>query len=130
MLYLFYQSEIKQPQPMLADKITEIFVKADDFCNVFKNEFSDQQLRISCNQEKRNRKAGLCDSETITILIAFHSGQFRNFKHFYVHYVSVHLQADFPGISFLQSFHRIEPSQCDYFHALYTVLLHGEMHRN
>jgi len=97
-LYLFYQQQIKQPQPMLADKITEIFVKADDFCNVFKNEFSDKQLLISSDKEKRNRKAGLCDSETITLLIAFHSGQFRNFKHFYIYYVSVHLQEDFPGL--------------------------------
>jgi hypothetical protein len=95
---LFYQNQLKQPQPMLADKITEIFVKADDFCNVFKNKFSDKQLLLSCHTGKRNRKAGLCDSETITILIAFHSGQFRNFKHFYLHYVSVHLKNDFPGL--------------------------------
>jgi len=86
------------PQPMLADKITEIFVKADDFCNLFKNEYSRKQLLIASDVERRNRKAGLCDSETITLLIAFHQGQFRNFKHFYIHYVSVHLQNDFPGL--------------------------------
>lgn len=83
---------------MLSDKITEIFVKADDFCNVFKNEFSANQLAISCDTKKRNRQTGLCDSETITLLIAFHGGQFRNFKHFYVHYVCVHLKNDFPGL--------------------------------
>lgn len=83
---------------MLAYKITEIFVKADDFCNVFKHEFANRHLLISSDREKRNRKAGLCDSETITLLIAFHHGQFRNFKHFYMYYVSVHLQDDFPGL--------------------------------
>ena len=48
--------------------------------------------------KKRNRKTGLCDSEIITLLIAFHGGQFRNFKHFYIHYVSVHMKGDFPGL--------------------------------
>jgi hypothetical protein len=40
----------------------------------------------------------MCDSEIITLLIAFHSGQFRNFKHFYTEYVCVHLKNDFPGL--------------------------------
>ena len=83
---------------MLQDKIIEIFVKVDDFCNEFDNEFTKNQLADPCDVKKRNRKAGLCDSETITLLISFHSGQFRNFKHFYLHYVSVHLRDDFPGL--------------------------------
>jgi hypothetical protein len=82
----------------LQDKITEVFVKVDDFCNVFEKEFVKHQLPIPSDVKKRNRKAGLCDSEIITLLIAFHGGQFRNFKHFYLHYVSVHLQKDFPGL--------------------------------
>lgn len=80
---------------MLQDKITEIFMAVDDFCNIFKNEFSKHQLQSS-HVKTRNRKAGLCDSEIITLLIAFHGGQFRNFKHFYLHYVKIHLQKDFP----------------------------------
>jgi hypothetical protein len=88
----------KQPQPMLADKITEVFVKVDDFCNIFKNEYTKTQLPISSDVKKRNRETGLCDSEIITLLIAFQGGQFRNFKHFYVNYVMVHLQNDFPEL--------------------------------
>ena len=82
---------------MLQDKITEIFMKVDDFCNVFKNEFSKQEVTSSA-VKTRNRETSLCDSEIITILISFHSGQFRNFKHFYLNYVCVHLKKDFPDL--------------------------------
>lgn len=84
--------------PSLRDKIVEIFVRTDDFCNVFEKEFVKHQLISPTEKPKRNRSTGLCASETIAILIAFHGGQFRNFKHFYLHYVSVHLQDDFPGL--------------------------------
>lgn len=84
---------------MLQDKIIEIFVKADDFCKVFEADFNKKQLIPSKGEKRtRNRNAGLCDSEIITLLIAFHSGHFRNFKHFYLHYASIHLRSDFPGL--------------------------------
>ena len=83
---------------MLQDKIIEIFVKADDFCKIFENEIAQNQLNPSSEKKTRNRKSGICDSEIITLLIAFHGGQFRNFKHFYLHYVCVHLREDFPGL--------------------------------
>jgi hypothetical protein len=73
-------------------------VKTDDFCNTFEHEFLKHQLSDNADSVKRNRKTGLCASESITLLIAFHGGQFRNFKHFYLHYVCVHLQDDFPGL--------------------------------
>lgn len=83
---------------MLRDKITETFVKVDDFCNEFEILYSKPQLPLPPNVRTRKRKAGMCDSEIITLLIAFHGGQFRNFKHFYLNYVSVHLREDFPGL--------------------------------
>lgn len=83
---------------MLRDKITETFVKVDDFCNEFEILYSKPQLPLPPNVKVRKRKAGMCDSEIITLLIAFHGGQFRNFKHFYLNYVSVHLRDDFPGL--------------------------------
>jgi len=83
---------------MLQDKIIEIFVKADDFCKVFEDDLNRKQLISSEGARMRNRKAGLCDSEIITLLIAFHSGHFRNFKHFYLQYASIHLRNDFPGL--------------------------------
>jgi hypothetical protein len=101
--------------PMLRDKITETFVKVDDFCNEFEILYSKHQLPAPSNVKTRNRKAGMCDSEIITLLIAFHGGQFRNFKHFYVDYVSVHLREDFPGLvsynRFIELSHRCAIAQ-------------------
>ena len=76
--------------PLFQDKVAEIFVKVDDFCNLFELEFKKYSLPSTTEQKKRNRKAALSNSEIITILNAFHSGQFRNFKHFYLNYVCVH----------------------------------------
>ena len=64
---------------MLRDKITEIFVKVDDFCNEFDIDYKKLQLPAPAGVYTRNRKSGLCDSEIITILITFNGGQFRNF---------------------------------------------------
>lgn len=84
---------------MLHDKITEIFFVTDNFCNEFKNEYSKlSTAKLQGNKDTRNRAASMCDSEIITLLIVFHSGQFRNFKHFYIEYVCVHLKNDFPGL--------------------------------
>jgi hypothetical protein len=84
---------------MLRDKIIEIFFATDNFCNEFKNEFSKLSTHpISGSKKSRNRATSLCDSEVITLLISFHNGQFRNFKHFYVNYVCVHLKNDFPDL--------------------------------
>jgi Transposase DDE domain len=84
--------------PSLKDKITAIFVKVDDFCNHFEHEFKNQAILIDKTTKTRNRKTSISDSEIITILIAFHGGQFRNFKHFYIHYVIPHLKKEFPGM--------------------------------
>lgn len=83
---------------MLQDKIIEIFMKVDDFCKRFEKEFSKYELPCADGIQKRNRKADLCQSEIISLLIAFQGGQFRNFKHFYVNYARVHLSSDFPGL--------------------------------
>jgi hypothetical protein len=84
---------------MLHDKITEIFIAVDDFCNEFKTEYSKLETKqLQSEKTTRNRAASLCDSEVITILISFHSGQFRNFKHFYLGYVCPHLKNEFPGL--------------------------------
>jgi hypothetical protein len=84
---------------MLHDKITEIFIAVDDFCNEFKIEYSKLETKqLQSEKKTRNRAASLCDSEVITILISFHSGQFRNFKHFYIGYVCPHLKNEFPSL--------------------------------
>lgn len=57
--------------PLFTDKVAEIFVKVDDFCNHFEHEFKNHALPTPAGIKKRNRKAALTDSEIITILIAF-----------------------------------------------------------
>lgn len=84
--------------PLFSDKVAEIFVKVDDFCNIFEHEFKKHSLAGPSTAKKRNRKATLADSEILTILMAFHGGQFRNFKHFYCHYVCLHLKDCFPDV--------------------------------
>jgi Transposase DDE domain len=84
--------------PLFSDKVAEIFVSVDDFCNYFEVELKKQSLPTPSDIKKRNRKTTLSDSEVITILIAFHGGQFRNFKHFYCHYVCPHLRDCFPNV--------------------------------
>jgi len=84
--------------PLFTDKVAEVFVKVDDFCNEFEIEFKKHSLPCADGIKKRNRKATLTHSEIITILIAFQGGHFRNFKHFYCHYVCVHLRDCFPNV--------------------------------
>ena len=54
--------------------------------------------QLHLRKKRETGKATLSHSEIITILIAFHGGQFRNFKHFYCHYVCVHLRDCFPNV--------------------------------
>jgi len=83
---------------MLQDKIIETFVKVDNFCKIFEDEIQKIQIEAPQDVKTRNRKSGLCDSEIITLLISFHGGQFRNFKHLYVNYVQAHMEPEFPGL--------------------------------
>ena len=63
-------------QPLFTDKVAETFVKVDDFCNHFENEFKNHALPASGTAKKRNSKATLTDSQISTILITFDGGQF------------------------------------------------------
>lgn len=82
---------------MLKDKIIEIFVKVDDFCIEINQQLAHYQLG-SKKGKTRNRKASLCDSEIMTLLIAFHFGHFTNFKHFYLEYAKIQLTDCFPQL--------------------------------
>ena len=72
------------------DKIIEIFCFADDFCKEFDTHMKEMSLKAD-GKRHRNRKASLSGAEIMTILICFHFGSFRCLKHYYLHYVKVHL---------------------------------------
>lgn len=90
------------------DKFIEIYCIADDFCKEFDQEIQKHQLPSTSEHRKRNRPSRLSDSEMITILIGFHFGTFRNFKHYYLFYVRSHLKADFPGLLSYNRFIELE----------------------
>lgn len=74
------------------DKITEIFYLTDEFCKEFEAFLSS---KIIGNTPKKKPKMTV--SEVITITVLFHSGSFRNMKHFYLNYVQKHLIQEFPN---------------------------------
>jgi hypothetical protein len=78
------------------DKITEIFYLADDFCKNFYPFLDKQSLTDNTIKKVVRKRPILSHSEIITIMIMFHYGAFRNFKHFYLLYVQKHLQSYFP----------------------------------
>src|SRR5680860_542465 len=73
------------------DKITEIFYLIDEFHIEFDKSIEKHLLG---NEPKRTPK--MSSSEVITIMVMFHTGGFRNMKHFYLHYVQVHMLHLFP----------------------------------
>lgn len=78
------------------NKITEIFCYIDEFHKEFEQAQEGHLLEASTRVKKRNRKSSLSNSEVMTIMVLFHSGNFRNLKNFYLFYVKTHLQREFP----------------------------------
>ncbi len=79
------------------DKIIEIYCIADDFCKNFSEELKNIRTLPSPEGKKhRNRPCQMSDSEIMTVLLLFHFGSFKNFKHYYLHYICQHLKKDFP----------------------------------
>jgi len=77
-------------------KITEIFFIIDEFDKNFEKIVSDHSLVQNTDLKQRNRKSTLSDSEVMTILILFHSGHYRDLKHYYINHVKNHMKSEFP----------------------------------
>ena len=78
------------------DKITEIFYLTDEFYKELEKVTHGSALQMDLGTRTRNRRSKLSHSEVMTILVLFHHKQFRNLKHFYLHYVKVHMKGEFP----------------------------------
>ncbi len=90
-------NNLQKPESMITqDKITDIFCMVDEFSKKFDMEIAKGELISSNGIRRRHRNASLSDGEIMTILIVFHFGTFANFKHYYLHYIRVHLHQDFP----------------------------------
>lgn len=83
---------------MTADyKVTELFCVIDEFCKHFEAENAGKLLIGDDETKRRRRKASLSDCEIMTILLLFHFGSFRNFKHYYLFYIKGTLKSYFPN---------------------------------
>lgn len=77
-------------------KVTALFCVIDDFCKHFEAENAGKLLLGEDGTKRRMRKASLSDSEIMTILLYFHFGSFRNFKHYYLFFIKGTLASYFP----------------------------------
>lgn len=81
----------------LHDQITEIFVKVDDFCKEFSKEILNlKRSQLPADKKYRNRTSIMSDSEIITIMIGFHLGAHKTFKHYYKQVVQHYWKDLFP----------------------------------
>ena len=78
------------------DKVTEIFCLADEFCKFFDTQQEKSMLKAPVDDKRHRCKPNrMSDAEIIVILIHFHSGGFRCFKHYYTHYICKHCKHQF-----------------------------------
>ena len=77
-------------------KVTEIFFIIDEFDKNFEKIVSDHSLVQNTDLKQRNHKSTLSDSEVMTILILFHSGYYRDLKHYYINHIKKHIKGEFP----------------------------------
>lgn len=83
---------------LTTNEITEIFCLCDDFSKEFDKSFKKHILQSDNGKKTRNKPGKLSHSEVMTILISFHLGGYRNLKHYYLFYVSQHLNKEFPKL--------------------------------
>jgi hypothetical protein len=95
------------------DKVTEIFCTVDDFCKEFELRIKElKQVQVKGEKQYRNRPLSMSDSEILTILICFHLGAHKTFKHYYQQIVQDHWVDLFPKSL---SYNRFVEVQSRYF---------------
>lgn len=78
------------------DPLLVLYCVVDDFCKDFIPEWN--KFLIESKLKKRNRERGLSISEIITIYVSFQQSKYRDFKNYYIGYVSRFLKSEFPGL--------------------------------
>lgn len=81
------------------DKVTEIFVMADEFCKVFNQMQKRRGLNPSNTGKRHNfRSNRMSDAEIMTILIIFHMSNHKCFKHFYLNEICINKRHLLPNV--------------------------------
>ena len=99
------------------DNLVEIFCDVDDFCGIFLPEW--EKTLLETGARKRRRRGRMSPAEIMTLIILFHHSNHRNFKNFYIGYVSTHLKEAFPSLLSYTRFLEVMPTVlvplCAYF---------------
>ena len=96
---------------MISDtKIIEIFCNLDDFMKEFDTVLTKNSISDTSLPKKRNRKSKMSKSEVMTIMVIFHLKSHRNLKHFYLYYVSKHMDDYFPDLVSYNRFVELQKS--------------------
>jgi hypothetical protein len=101
-------------------KLVELFCDVDDFCKVFIPQWRKQLLEDGTL--KRQREGQMTTSEIMTIVVSFHMSHYRDFKNYYLGYVSLVHKNEFPNLlsytRFLAVMPRVIAPMCAYFTSL------------
>ena len=101
-------------------KLVELFCDVDDFCKVFIPQWRKQLLEDGTR--KRQREGQITTSEIMTIVVSFHMSHYRDFKNYYLRYVSLVYKNAFPNLlsytRFLAVMPRVIVPMCTYFTSL------------
>ena len=118
-------------------KVTELFCIIDEFCKHFNAENAGNLLEDNSGVKRRRRQGSLSDSEIMTILLYFHFGTFRNFKHYYLFFTKGTMKSYFPktlpSTPYLMSFsskrklyNRIGQNEYQWYYDTITLILHDK----
>jgi hypothetical protein len=101
-------------------KLVELFCDVDDFCKVFIPQWRKQLLEDGTR--KLQREGQMTTSEIMTIVVSFHMSHYRDFKNYYLRYVSLVYKNAFPNLlsytRFLAVMPRVIVPMCAYFTSL------------
>ena len=105
---VFKYKELQTIIAMLtADKVTELFCMADDFCKFFDMMTAKYTLK-SKKKRAYHRDSTMSKAEIMLIMILFHDSSYRCLKHFYLEKVCKHLRHLFPKIVSYNRFVKLE----------------------
>ena len=92
------------------DKVIEIFYMSNEYSKEFSKVKHKYSLGEGCSDGRRHRNKPnrMSDAEIMVILILFHTGGFRCFKHFYLGYVCRHMRHLFPRVVSYSRFVELE----------------------
>ncbi len=102
------------------NKLVEIFCDVDDFCHAFIPQWEKQLLTNGTRQ--RNRACRMSMSEILTILIAFHTSNHRDFKNYYKGFISQFYHHHFPTLLSYTRFLEMMPKAVVPLSAYFTTL--------